>query len=65
MAQACKIMMDQGRLAMRGLCAARRVSPWIRFSTQLGTLVIMPGTRSCKVLMKMFSGTASAVIKYI
>ena len=28
---------------MRGLCAARRVSPWMRFATQIGTLVIMAG----------------------
>ena len=29
-------------LAMRGLCAARRESPWIRFPPQFGTLVITP-----------------------
>ena len=49
MAQACKIMMDQGLLAMRGLCAAWRVSPWIRFATQLWTLVIMPGDEELQV----------------
>ena len=30
---------------MRGLCAARRVSPWMHFATQTGTLVIMPGDK--------------------
>ena len=43
MAEAFKIMKDHGLLAMRGLCAARRVSPSIRFATQFGTRGIMPG----------------------
>ena len=42
MAQAFKIVIDQGLLAMRGLCAARRVSPRMRFASQIGTLVILP-----------------------
>ena len=43
MAKVIKIMMDQGLLAMMGLCAARRVSTWIRFATQFGTPVVIPG----------------------
>ena len=43
MAQAVKVMMDGGLLVLAGLCAARRVNPWILFATQFGTLVIMPG----------------------
>ena len=40
MAQALKIMMDSGLLAMRALCAARRMDQ---------------GTRSCKVMRRTFS----------
>ena len=36
LAQAFKIMMDQGLFAMRVLCAARRVSPWIGIGREEG-----------------------------
>ena len=39
MAQALEIVMDQGLLALAGLCAAQRVNPWILFAAQFGTPV--------------------------
>ena len=35
-------------MALAGLCAARRVYPWIVFATQFGALVIMPGDEVVK-----------------
>ena len=43
MAQALKIVMDHGLLALATLCSAPRLNPWILFATQFGTLVIMLG----------------------
>ena len=36
MAKSFHTFMDQGLLVMRELCAARRVSPWIRLASQFG-----------------------------